>query len=471
MDDLGTAGSPLRVAIIGSGPSGFYTAAELLEHDDLAVQVDVIDRLPTPFGLVRLGVAPDHQKIKSVTKIYDKIAAHPEFRFYGNVDLGRDVSHADLAPYYHAIIYATGAPLARRLGIPGEHLPGSRSATAVVAWYNGHPDFTRLSLDLTHERAVVVGNGNVAMDVARVFGAPPEYLASTDIADHALDALRASSIREVVVVGRRGPAQAAFTPKELKELGEIPGLDVIVDPADLELDAASRAALEGPGSRNRATNVAVLRNFAERRLTGAERRIVFRFLLSPLEILGSEGVEGVVMAHNELYHHTDGSHRARQTDRTETISSGIVFRAIGYHGAPLPGVPFDARGGVIPNMAGRVTHMSTGEPVPGEYAVGWIKRGPQGVIGTNKTDAQETVTCLLEDLAAGRLDKPNVPPRGVLECLLKERRADVVTFDDWRTIDEIERARGAEQGRPRVKFTSVDAATAAAREGRRPPEC
>lgn len=466
MTDVGTAAHPLRVAIIGSGPSGFYTAAELLEHKELVVQVDVIDRLPTPFGLVRLGVAPDHQKIKSVTKIYDTIAAHPEFRFYGNVDLGRDVAQAELSPYYHAIIYATGAPLARRLGIPGEHLPGSRSATAVVAWYNGHPDFTRLSLDLTHERAVVVGNGNVAMDVARVFGAPPEHLASTDIADHALKALRASSIREVVVVGRRGPAQAAFTPKELKELGEIPGLDVIVDPADLELDAASKAALEGPGSRNRATNVAVLRGYAERGSTGAERRIVFRFLLSPLEIVGSQSVEGVVMSHNELYHHTDGSHRARQTDRTETIPAGVVFRAVGYHGARVPGVPFDSRGGVIPNQAGRVTHLSTGEPVEGEYAVGWIKRGPQGVIGTNKTDAQETVTCLLDDLAAGRLDKPGVPPRAVLERLLKERREDMVTFDDWQRIDEIERAKGEAQGRPRVKFTSAEEATRAAREGR-----
>jgi ferredoxin/flavodoxin---NADP+ reductase len=463
MAQVGTADNPLRVAIIGSGPSGFYTAAELLEHKELVVQVDVIDRLPTPFGLVRLGVAPDHQKIKSVTKIYDKIATHPEFRFYGNVDMGVDVTHADLSPYYHAIIYATGAPLARRLGVPGEHLPGSRSATAAVAWYNGHPDFTKLSLDLTHERAVVVGNGNVAMDVARVFGAPPEYLATTDIADHALEALRASSIREVVVVGRRGPAQAAFTPKELKELGEIPGLDVIVDPADLELDAASKAALEGPGSRNRATNVAVLQHYADRGPTGAERRVVFRFLLSPVEIVGTEAVKGVVMAHNELYHHTDGSHRARQTDVVETIEAGAVFRAIGYHGAPLPGVPFDARGGVIPNQAGRVTHMSTDEPLEGEYAVGWIKRGPQGVIGTNKTDAQETVTCLLDDLAAGRLDKPGVPSRAVLERLLKERREDVVTFEDWKKIDEIERAKGEAQGRPRVKFTNVDETTKAAR--------
>lgn len=466
MSDVGTGANPLRVAIIGSGPSGFYTAAELLEHKELVVQVDVIDRLPTPFGLVRLGVAPDHQKIKSVTKIYDKIAAHPEFRFYGNVDVGHDVKHADLVPYYHAVIYATGAPLARRLGVPGEHLPGSRSATAVVAWYNGHPDFTRLTMDLTHERAVVVGNGNVAMDVARVFGAPPEYMASTDIADHALAALRESAIREVVVVGRRGPAQSAFTPKELKELGEIPDLDVIVDPADLELDAASKAALEGPGSRNRATNVAVLRQYAERGPTGASRRIVFRFLLSPIEIVGSENVEGVVMAHNELYHHTDGSHRARQTDRTETIDCGVIFRAIGYHGAPLHGVPFDARGGVIPNQAGRVVHMSTEEPVPGEYAVGWIKRGPQGVIGTNKTDAQETVSCLLEDLEAGRLETHPVPPRAVLERLLRERRDDVVTYEDWQRINEIEVTKGEEQGRPRVKFTSADEATRAAREGR-----
>jgi ferredoxin--NADP+ reductase len=453
---VGTAGMPLRVAIVGSGPSGFYAADELQSREGLAVQVDMFDRLPTPFGLVRGGVAPDHQKIKAVTKAYDRIASHPEFRFYGNVEFGRDVTHEDLVHYYHAIIYATGARTDRRMGIPREHLPGSHSATEFVGWYNAHPDFRSLGFDLSAERAVVVGNGNVAMDLARILASSPEALARTDIAEHALEALSRSRVREVVILGRRGPAQAAFTPKELRELGELPEVDVVVDPADLRLDAASQEELERSQDRNRRTNLEILREYAARPVAGHPRRIVLRFLVSPVEILGTERVEGLVVVRNELVRSPEGSLRARHTTQRERLEAQLVFRAIGYQGVPLPGVPFDTAQGVIPNIAGRVLDPVRGETVPGEYAVGWIKRGPRGIIGTNKPDAQETVASLLEDLAAGRLAKEEVPPRPVLERLLRERRRDFVSYDDWRLIDELERQRGRELGRARLKFSRID---------------
>ena len=299
-DRLGTQETPLRVAVIGSGPSGFYAAEHLQEQEHLVIQVDMYDRLPTPFGLVRGGVAPDHQKIKSVTRVYDKIADHPEFRFYGNVEMGRDLTHADLSAYYHAIIYAVGARTDRRMGIPREHLPGSHSATEFVGWYNAHPDFRHLGFDLSSERAVVVGNGNVAMDLARILASPPELLAATDIAEHALEQLAGSRIREIHVLGRRGPAQASFTNKELKELGELPGVDVVVDPADLELGPQVEAHLVAEPNRTRDRNLEILREYAARPSTDAPRAIVLHFLASPVEILGSERVEALVVVHNEL---------------------------------------------------------------------------------------------------------------------------------------------------------------------------
>jgi ferredoxin--NADP+ reductase len=454
-DRLGTPDTPLRVAVIGSGPSGFYAAEHLQEQEHLVIQVDMYDRLPTPFGLVRGGVAPDHQKIKSVTRVYDKIADHPEFRFYGNVEMGRDLTHADLTAYYHAIIYAVGARTDRRMGIPREHLPGSHSATEFVGWYNAHPDFRHLGFDLSSERAVVVGNGNVAMDLARILASPPELLAGTDIAEHALEQLTESRIREIHVLGRRGPAQASFTNKELKELGELPGVDVVVDPADLELGPAGEARLAAEPNRTRDRNLEILREYAAREPTGAPRRIVLHFLVSPAEILGSERVEALVVVHNELYESEDGSLRPQPTDRRTTLPVGLVFRAIGYQGVPLPGIPFDAMAGVIPNEAGRIIDPRTGEPVGGEYVVGWIKRGPRGIIGTNKPDSQESVRMLLDDLAQGRLHKEEVPSRAVLERLLAERRHDFVSYDDWQLIDLLEQERGA-GARPRVKFSRVE---------------
>jgi ferredoxin--NADP+ reductase len=326
-----------------------------------------------------------------------------------------------------------------------------------VGWYNAHPDFRSLRFDLSGERAVVVGNGNVAMDLARILASPVEALAQTDIAEHALEALAESRIREIIVLGRRGPAQAAFTTKELRELGEIPGCDVIVDPFEATLDPLSREDVEASAERTRDANLDVLSVYADRTPEGRSRRVVLRFLASPVEIIGTERVEAIVVARNELYRGEDGQLRARMTDQTETIPVDLVFRAIGYQGVPLPGIPFDAMRGVIPNDVGRITDPVSGHVVPGEYVVGWIKRGPQGIIGTNKPDSYETVDSLLEDLRAGRLDKPEVPPRVVLEGLLRERRADFVSYEDWQLIDMLEQERGQQAGdRPRLKFSRVE---------------
>ena len=404
-----TDNEPIRVAVVGSGPAGFYAAGHLLKESD--VEVDMLERLPTPHGLVRSGVAPDHPKIKTVTRIYEKTAAHARFRFFGNVELGRDVSVEELREHYHAVVYAVGAAADRPLGIPGEELPGSWAATDFVGWYNGHPDYCDLEFDLGCERAVVIGNGNVALDVARMLTLDHAELALTDIADHALDALRESAVREVIVLGRRGPAQAAFTNPELLELGEMKGVDVIVDDAELQRALAVADANMDPTSER---NVKVLREYAQRAPRGAPRRIVLRFLLSPLEFLGDAegGVAGVRATRNELLAGADGALRAQATAEQETIDAGLILRAVGYRGRPLPGVPFDEHRGVIFNDGGRV-HEPAGGAHPGEYAVGWIKRGPTGVIGTNKKDAQETVDAILADLASDALRTPCKPrPRG-----------------------------------------------------------
>ena len=381
--------------------------------------------------------------------------------------MGRDITHADLSAYYHAIIYAVGARTDRRMGIPREHLPGSHSATEFVGWYNAHPDFRSLGFDLAAESAAVVGNGNVAMDLARILASPAEMLAQTDIAAHALRALSGNGIREIHVLGRRGPAQAAFTNKELKELGELPDVDVVVDPAEIALDPLSEADVAARPNRTRDRNLELLREYAERPLTGAPKRIVLHFLVSPLEIVGTERVEALTIVHNELYESEDGSIRPRPTERRTTIPLGLVFRAIGYQGVPLPGIPFDAMRGVIPNQAGRIIEPGTGAPVQGEYVVGWIKRGPQGIIGTNKPDSQESVDSLLSDLSAGHLNKHEVPSRDVLERLLGERRRDFVSYEDWQLIDLLEQERGAASGAPRVKFSRVEEMLQALKERKR----
>jgi ferredoxin--NADP+ reductase len=451
---------PIRIAVIGSGPAGFYAAGHLLKDADAAFEVDMFERLPTPWGLVRSGVAPDHPKIKSVTRVYEKTAAHPRFRYYGNVTFGEHVSREDLLRHYHAIVYATGSPSDRPLGIDGESLPGSHAATEFVGWYNGHPDHTDLEVDLlSAERAIVIGNGNVALDVARMLVLTAEELAPTDTADHALDVLAASKVKEVVVVGRRGPAQAAFTNPELLELGELSDADVIVDAAELERGLAvhdERAEQDVTARRN----VEILRGFAAREPTGKAKRVVLRFLASPVALLpDARGHVGAVeLIRNELVEEADGALRARATDVRETLPAGLVFRAIGYRGIPLPRVPFDERTGVIPNEEGRVKDPGSGEQVAGEYVVGWIKRGPSGVIGTNKKDAQETVDAIFADLAsqngAGR--RPEVPDADAVEQLLRERQPQLVTYAGWEAIDRHERALGEPAGRPRVKVTSIE---------------
>jgi len=434
----------LRVAVVGSGPAGFYAADALLKSEDPTVAVDVLDRLPTPWGLVRLGVAPDHENIKAVSRAFERTAAKPGFRFFGNVEVGATVSHDELLDLYDAVVYTVGAQSDRTLGVPGEDLPGSWPATAFVAWYNGHPDFQELEFDLVHKRAVVIGNGNVAIDCVRMLALTAEELATTDTTDPAVAAISASPLEEIVMVGRRGPAQAAFTPPELQELGELAGADVIVDPADLELDPASEAALEQDRERAR-RNVDILREFAGRAPEGKPRRIVLRFLVSPLAILGHDRVEAIEVVRNELVEE-GGRIVARPTGETETIECGLVLRSVGYKGVPLPGVPFDERAFVIPNEAGRVVGAGR------TYCAGWIKRGPSGVIGTNKKDATETVEHLLADARAGKLDRPG---NGLsLEDLLVQKGVEFVEYEGWQAIDAAERAAGEPLGRPRVKQTA-----------------
>ena len=468
--------SPIRIAVIGSGPAGFYAAGHLLKDSgagghSIDIEVDMLERLPTPWGLVRSGVAPDHPKIKSVTRIYEKTAAHPRFRFFGNVVFGEHVSREELLSHYHAIVYATGTPLDRPLGIPGEELPGSHAATEFVGWYNGHPDHTDLEVDLrSAERAVVIGNGNVAIDVARMLVLAPAELAPTDTADHALDVLAESRISEVVIVGRRGPAQAAFTNPELLELGELADADVIVDPEELDraLAVHDAGAEENITSRR---NVEILRSYADRPPAGRAKRIVLRFLLSPTALLpGADGrLARVELAHNVLVADGEGKLRAETSGgKHETIPAGLVFRAIGYRGIPLPGVPFDRRRGVIPNDGGRVLVLDDdndatgGPPMRGEYAVGWIKRGPSGVIGTNKKDAQETVDAIFADVSSpgggegSGLNVPAFPDGASVERLLRERQPELVTYDGWASIDRHERSLGESAGRPRVKLTRIE---------------
>jgi ferredoxin/flavodoxin---NADP+ reductase len=455
-----TAERPLRAAVVGSGPAGFYAAGALLASEDPRVGVDMLERLPTPWGLVRLGVAPDHPNLKAVSRAYERIAKQPGFRFLGNVQVGGALQHADLVQLYDAVVYAFGAETDRRLGIPGEELPGSWAATEFVAWYNAHPDFQHLSFDLSGERAVVIGNGNVALDVARMLALTREEIAPTDATDAAIEAICGSGVREIVVLGRRGPVQASWTPPELQEMGELAGADIVVDPAELELDAASEAELAGAGPIVR-RNMDVLREFAARKPAGKPRRVVLRFRTSPVAILGEDRVEGVEVVRNELVPDEGGRLRAVPTEERDVIACSLVFRSVGYRGVGLPGLPFNERGGVIPNRGGRVVDED-GEPISGVYCAGWIKRGPTGVIGTNKKDAAETVELLLEDARAGRLQNSGASAERVLE-VLQERGVEVVAYAGWEAIDVLERGRGEEHGRPRIKLCSWDELIAAAR--------
>jgi ferredoxin/flavodoxin---NADP+ reductase len=439
----------MRAAVLGAGPAGFYATDQLLKA---GFEVDLYDALPTPFGLVRAGVAPDHPKIKSVTRMYAKTATHEAFRFFGGVALGSDISREDLLTHYHAVVYAVGTATDNRLGIPGEDRPGSHAATEFVAWYNGHPHFADQQFDLGGGRAVVVGNGNVAIDVARMLVLDPGELAPTDTADHALEAFGMAGVREVVLLGRRGPAQAAFTNPELRELGELERADVIIDPAQLE-------GVEEPEDPTRRRNVEILRGYAGRPPQGKSHRLELRFLRSPLEILGAgeDGpVRGVRVGINRLVTASDGRVSAEPTGEEEVIECGLVLRSIGYRGVPLAGIPFDERRGLIRNQDGRVLDESGA--CPGEYVVGWIKRGPSGVIGTNKKDATDTVARILEDVEAGRLNR--VPAaqadEAAIVAWLDERVPDHVTWAGWEAIDAQESSLGEPFGRPRVKLVRIE---------------
>ena len=465
MEQLATPTRPLRIAIIGAGPAGFYAAEKLLKQPDIVLTIDIFNRFPTPFGLVRDGVAPDHQSIKAVIRVFDKILADPRVRFFGNVTYGVDIHHQELKQFYDQIIYAVGAQADRRMGIPGEELPNAFPALSFVGWYNGHPDYRDLPIDLSCERAVVVGNGNVAMDVTRILVMSPDTLQKTDIADHALEKLRESKIREVVVLGRRGAAQAAFTTPEIKELGKLEGVDVIVDPHNIELDPASLVDIES--DRTAKANLECLHTYATRTEHTAPRRITMRFLASPVEIVGVNGrITAVRIERNELVVDSNGGLRSKGTGTFELIEAGLVLRSIGYRSVPIEGVPFDHATSTINNIAGQVVHPNTGEVVPGEYVVGWAKRGPTGLIGNNKPDSAATVEAMLADLPNLQGISDDFRDLSRIVAYLHERDIDYVTYQDWKMLDQYEIASGSEQERPRVKVTNVPEMMAVIHQGR-----
>ncbi|HKH21735.1 MAG TPA: FAD-dependent oxidoreductase [Gammaproteobacteria bacterium] len=462
--ELGTQHNPLRVAIIGSGPSGFYAAEALLKSAP-AVSVDMFERLPAPFGLVRNGVAPDHPKLKEAIFVYAKIAEHPQFSFFGNVTIGHDVTVAELRASHHALVFCCGAETDRKLDIPGEELPGSHTATEFVGWYNGHPDYRNREFDLSSKVAVVIGQGNVAVDVCRILSKTIDELKHTDIAQHALDALADSKIREIHMIGRRGPAQAKFTHVEIRELGELADCDPIVNPDDLKLNPESEAELADKRNRSPIKNMEILSTFANRPAPTKRKRCYLRFLASPVELQGSDRVERLVLARN----HLEGEpfkQIARETGEKIVLDCGLVFRSIGYRGVPMLGLPFDERRGVFSNRDGRVTEPD-GSALPGLYCAGWIKRGPSGIIGTNRADSVATVKALLSDVERKSIDTTARPGADIIYPMLKARSVRVFGYPDWLKIDAAEIERGAPLGKPREKFTLIEEMLVALKINRR----
>lgn len=449
-----TADSNWRVAVIGSGPSGFYTADAIFKAQ-AGARVDIFDRLPVPFGLVRGGVAPDHQKIKSVTKVYDKIAANPGFRFFGNVKLGRDIQVEDLTARYDQIVYTFGCESDNKLGAPGEDLAGVYSATEFVGWYNGHPDYRDRTFDLSgSKRVALIGNGNVAMDVARVLLQSPDRVAPTDIADYAVATLRGSTVEEVILLGRRGPAQAAFSPKEIAEIAELDGVDVVVRADEAELDELSTQWLEAEGARSQQRNVKFVQETAAKGEGDSPRKLRCRFLVSPTEILGDAGrVTAIRVDNMELRADDSGTPRPKSKGTAEDLDVDLVFKAIGYRGIPVPGVPFEERKGIVPNAEGRVLEAPGGATVTGQYVAGWCKRGPTGLIGTNSADAKATVTAMLADRNDGATLAPNA---GDIADRLVALGIDSVSWADWERLDAWELAEGQKRGKLRHKLASID---------------
>lgn len=447
-----------RVAVIGSGPAGFYACEHLFKKQEHNFSIDMFDKLPTPHGLVRSGVAPDHQKIKTVTRVYDKIASNENFRFFGLVEYGKHITLDDLKRHYHIVIFATGAQTDRKMNIPGEDLKGSHTATEFVAWYNGHPDYKDYKFDLTQEKVAIVGVGNVAVDVARILCRTEAELLKTDIADYALEALKNSNIKEVYLLGRRGPAQAAFTNPEVKELGNLDDAHAITRTEEVELDEFTKELLESKEDRSLVKKIEILNSYSEDIEFQKSKKLHLRFLVSPIEIIGNEQgrVKAIKLVKNELYKTDDGSLRPRATEETEELEVGLVFRSIGYHGVPLPEVPFHEKWGVIHNDKGRVIDPDSKKHAHGFYSTGWIKRGPSGVIGTNKQDSGETVECIIEDIVAGRLLSPEASDPEHVSNLINERQPQHFSYEDWLKLNELEILKGEEQGRPRIKFTNID---------------
>ncbi len=453
MPELGAPQRPLAVAIVGAGPSGFYAAEALLKAPGLAVRVDLFDRLPTPYGLVRGGVAPDHQKIKSVATVYERTAQDPRLRFFGAIKLGRDITAGELAARHDAVIYAVGCESDRHMGIPGEDLAGSHSATEFVGWYNGHPDHRDRRFDLSVDAVAVVGVGNVAMDVTRLLARDASDLAATDIAGYALDALRKSAVKTVWLLGRRGPAEAAYSPVEIEEIGELTSADLVVDPSEAAVDELSRAELSDPSAKKKSEYV------QERAKAGEgtkERKVRLRFLVSPVELTGEGGrVAGMRLERNKLVSDGKGGVKAAGTGVFETIKVGLVLRSVGYRGIPIPGVPFDEKSGHIPHLEGRVVSAPGQPPLPGQYVVGWAKRGPSGLIGTNRADSVLTVQALLADLKSGALPAAADSSLDATLRLLADKKVRALSFSDWQKLDALEKAAGAKTGKIREKFTSV----------------
>jgi ferredoxin--NADP+ reductase len=453
---VGTESQPLRVAIFGSGPAAFYAAEHLFKQKQFVIEVDMFDRLPVPFGLVRYGVAPDHLKIKQVTKVFDGIAANPRFRFFGNVEFGKDVMLAELKEYYHQIFFATGAQTDRHMGIPGEDLKGSHPATEFVAWYNGHPDYRDRQWQLDVECAAVVGVGNVAVDVARLLSLSHDELWASDAADYAVEALSKSRIKVVNLLGRRGPAQAAFSNPEIKELGDLADADLITRADETQLDELSAASIVD--DRVSKAKVEILQSYATERPLTRPRQLNLRFLVSPVELFGdADGrVAKMKLVRNMLVASETGTLSAKATDQFEELAVGMVFRSVGYRGVALPDVPFNDRWGVILNERGRVIDPASKQPIVGLYTSGWIKRGPSGVVGTNKPDSVESVTCMLEDFSTGSILQPANADATSAEKFIRERKPDYFSYADWKRLDEMELEKGKACGRPRVKFTSVE---------------
>jgi ferredoxin--NADP+ reductase len=454
MPELGTPERPLTVAVVGAGPSGFYAAEALLKAPGITVRVDLFDRLPTPFGLVRGGVAPDHQKIKSVAAVYERLAQDPRLRFFGAMKLGRDFTAAELSARHDAVIYAVGCESDQHMGIPGEDLVGSHSATEFVGWYNGHPDHRDRTFDLSVGAVAVVGVGNVAMDVTRILARDVNDLTKTDIAGYALDALRGSAVKTVWLLGRRGPVEAAYSPAEIEEIGELKSADLVVDPAEAVVDEVSKAALNNLEAKKK---TAYVQEHAKKGEGTKERKVRARFRVSPVELTGENGrVAAVKLEKNKLVDDGKGGAKAVGTGVFETIKVGLVLRSVGYRGIPIPGVPFDEKSGHIPHQDGRVVPAPGQPPLPGQYVVGWAKRGPSGLIGTNRADSVLTVQSLLADFKAGKLPATTDTSLEATLSLLGGKKLRPLSFSDWQKLDALEKANGAKTGKIREKFTRIE---------------